>query len=104
MYKILCLTTGSEICWPKCYPTPTKKLVPSEIIENIAHFHDTVRSGGIICFLTEDSANWFINRRLSYNPARTDNQKLTFMNNLFEASGMDKGMYSKKHMFELIDC
>ena len=102
MFKILCLTTGSEIKWPKNYSSITKKLVPDEVLENIAHWKDTVIQGGIIYFNTEEQASWFVRRRLSYNPARTDYQKLTFMNSVFEASGMDPNMYTKKHQFDII--
>jgi hypothetical protein len=102
MYKILCLTTGSEIRWPRNYPSPTQKLVPPEVVEDIAHFRDTQTQQGIIYFKTEEQASWFVRRRLSYNPARTDRHKLTFMNSVFEASGMDSQMFTKKHMFEII--
>ncbi len=102
MYKILCLTTGSEIRWPKSYSSPSQKLVPAEVMEDIAHLGDTIYQGGIIYFNTEEQASWFVRRRLSYNPSRTDYQKLTFMNSVFEASGMDPGMYTKKHMFDIV--
>ena len=104
MYKILCLTTGSEVRWPRSYPSPQQKLVPPEVIEDIAHFRDTQGQQGIIYFNTEEQASWFVRRRLSYNPKRTDYQKLTFMNSVFEASGMNPGMYTKKHMFQIIAC
>lgn len=104
MFKILCLTTGSEIRWPKRFYQPTQKLVPPEVVEDIAHFRDTANQGGIIYFNTEEQASWFVRRRLSYNPKRTDYQKLDFMNSVFEASGMDPGMFTKKHMFDIIQC
>ena len=104
MFKILCLTTGSEVRWPRSYPAPPQKLVPPEVLEDIVHFRDTQGQQGIIYFNTEEQASWFVRRRLSYNPKRTDYQKLTFMNSVFEASGMDPGMYTKKHMFQIITC
>jgi hypothetical protein len=104
MFKILCLTTGSEVRWPKSYIYPTQKMVPREVQEDIAHFYDTAVQSGIIYFNTEEQAGWFVRRRLSYNPKRTDSDKLDFMNSVFEASGMDPGMYTKKHMFEIIQC
>lgn len=110
MFKILCLTTGSEICWPRYYDncSLTTKLVPTEIQTDIAEAspHDMRfgTPGRVMLFNTEDAASWFVRRRLSYNPARTDYQKLTFMNAVFEASGMDPDMYTKKHMFEIVSC
>lgn len=102
MYKILCLTTGSEICWPTRYHNPSQKLVAADVQLDIVHFEDTMNKGGIIYFNTEEQASWFVRRRLSYNPKRTDYEKLTFMNAVFEASGMDPGMFTKKHMFDII--
>lgn len=104
MFKILCLTTGSDIRWPKSYPSPSQKLVPTEVQEDIAHFRDTQVTQGIIYFKTEEQASWFVRRRLSYNPSRTDYQKLTFMNEVFKASDMADVHFSKKHMFEIIPC
>ena len=106
MYKILCLTTGTEICWPLYYTNSslTTKLVPTEVQEQLASTF--IGSGGqpgrVMLFNTEDAASWFVRRRLSYNPKRQDYQKLDFMNRVFEASGLDPSMYTKKHMFEII--
>jgi len=103
MYKILCLTTGSEIRWPKHYLYPSQKLVPREVQEDIAHFSDTAIQQGIIYFSTYEQADWFVRRRLSYNPARTDYQKLSFMNAVFKASDMEEvSNYTKKYMFDII--
>jgi hypothetical protein len=110
MFKILCLTTGSDICWPRYTDTTTltTKLVPTDIQEQIENSvvidwkHGT--PGRVMLFNTEIAAGWFIRRRLSYNPKRTDYQKLTFVNSVFESSGMDPGMYTKKHMFQIIAC
>jgi hypothetical protein len=104
VFKILCLTTGSDIRWPKNYRFPSQKLVPKEVQDDIAHFADTGLQGGIVYFNTEEQADWFVRRRLSYNPKRTDWQKLDFMNAVFEASDMADVHFSKKHMFEIIPC
>lgn len=104
MYKILCLTTGSDIRWPKTVRHPTEKMIPSEVQADIVHFWDTANEGGIVYFNTLEHASWFVRRRLSYNPKRTDTTKLQFMNLLFEASDMADVHFSKKHMFEIIKC
>jgi len=105
MYKILCLTTGSDIRWPRQYGIPTKKLVPTEVMEDIAHFYDTQQGQGIIYFATKEHADWFVRRRLSYNPARQDADKLSFMNAVFKASDMeDVTKITKKYMFDIVSC
>ena len=104
MFKILCLTTGSEIRWPKHYQYPTKTMVPEEVFQDIAHFNDTALQQGVIYFQTEEHASWFVRRRLSYNPKRTNPDKLDFMNAVFEASDMEDVHFSKRHMFEIIKC
>lgn len=104
MFKILCLTTGSEVRWPSNVRHPTDKMVPREVQADIAHFWDTAMYGGIVYFNTREHADWFVRRRLSYNPKRTDDSKLQFMNCVFEASGMDPGMFTKKHMFDIVEC
>lgn len=104
MYKILCLTTGSDIRWPRAYKYPTKKMVPSEVVADIAHFYDTASQQGIIYFQTYEQADWFVRRRLSWNPKRTDQEKLSFMNAIFEASEMEDVHFSKKHQFDIVEC
>jgi len=104
MYKILCLTTGSDIRWPRAYRYPTKKMVPFEVVADIAHFQDTAFQQGIIYFNTEEHASWFIRRRLSWNPKRTDQEKLSFMNAVFRASDMEDVHFSKKHQFLVQEC
>ena len=104
MYKIICLTTGSEIRWPRQYMYPTQKMVPPDVVGDIAHFRDTCSHQGIIYFNTREHADWFVRRRLSWNAKRTDYDKLAFMNAVFLASEMSDVHFSKKHMFEIIEC
>ena len=104
MFKILCLTTGSEIHWPKQYWGTTDKIVPREVQDDIVHSGDTQRLGGIIYFNTREHADWFVRRRLSYNPRRTDRGKLDFMNAVFRASDMDDCYLTRKHMFDIVEC
>ena len=104
MFKILCLTTGSDIRWPKAYVHTSKKMVPPEVLADIAHFWDTATQQGIIYFNTKEQADWFVRRRLSWNPRRSDPDKLAFMNAVFKASDMEDVHFSKKHQFEILPC
>ncbi|MEI7942979.1 MAG: hypothetical protein WCH76_07455 [Candidatus Riflemargulisbacteria bacterium] len=104
MYKILCLTTGSNIRWPRDYQYPTQKMIPNDIVCDIAHFRDTAFQQGIIYFNTKEHADWFVRRRLSWNPRRTDQDKLSFMNAVFKASEMADVHFSKKHQFLVQEC
>lgn len=98
MFKILCLTTGSEIRWPKIYYRVGTKLLPGEIQDEMI-----LEPGKVILFNTEEAASWFVRRRLSYNPKRTDSDKLSFMNDVFRASDMSEIHMSAKHMFDIIE-
>jgi len=104
MYKIICLTTGSDVRWPRHYPYPTTKMIPNEVRDDIAHFNDTCNQQGIIYFNTFEHADWFVRRRLSWNPKRKDEDKLRFMNAVFKASDMEDVHFSKKHQFDIVKC
>ena len=104
MYKIICLTTGSEIRWPRHYVFPTKKMVPNEVLCEVAHFADTSCQQGVVYFNTMEAADWFVRRRLSWNPKRSDPDKLAFMNAVFKASDMEDVHFSKKHQFDIVKC
>lgn len=103
MYKILCLSTGSEICWPKEWVKMflLVKLVPKNIQSEMED--SVLGSNTTMLFHTQEAADWFIRRRLSYNEKRTDYQKLQFMNSVFEASDIGPELYTKKHMFEIME-
>lgn len=78
------------------------KLVPKEIQADIV---DNTSDSEVMYFTTEDSASWFVRRRLSYNPVRTDQTKLNFMNDIFLASDMeDVTKITKKYMFNIVAC
>ena len=57
MYKILCLTTGTEICWPKNYAYPSAITVPLEVQGDILDFNSLRFKGGTIYFNSEEHAS-----------------------------------------------
>ena len=103
MFKILCLTTGSDICWPQRMYYVSTKVIPTVVSDDIIDLEITASLGSIIYFKTREQAEWLVKRRLSYNTKRTDKHKLDFMNSLFKASGMEDIHFSKSHMFDIIE-
>ena len=102
MYKIRCLTTGEFIVIDAHAYMAMYSVIPQKILNDISNTEDiiamasqvfssakpTVSPKVYIQFNTEESAQWFINRRLTYNPSRKDAHKLRFMKLLFEANGL----------------
>jgi hypothetical protein len=50
-------------------------------------------------FTTKEAADWFIRRRLSFNPNRKESSKLMAMNELFEFNGINP--LSRKTEYEI---
>lgn len=52
-------------------------------------------------FTTQKAADWFIRRRLSFNPSRKASGKLMAMNELFEFNGINP--LSRKMEYQLVE-
>ena len=95
MFAIRCLTSGEFIrvnsvtygliLWH------TGK-IPADVLNDISvdgtfesHLSNNKK---ILRFEKEESAQWFINRRLTYNPKRKDYSKLTLMESIFTCNDL----------------
>jgi hypothetical protein len=102
-YAILCLANGEYIrtksptIFRFCETWVREESNYNTI--NINWFHNVNETR--IEFTTQEAADWFIRRRLSFNPSRTSSGKLMAMNELFEFNGINP--LSRKIEYQLVE-
>ena len=96
MFRVRCLTSGSFIridsraatfisfSTVKQLPKDIKEQMDIEAINKVMYTDTWV----YLEFNTIDAATWFINRRLTYNEKRKDQDKLSFMRSIFEYNNL----------------
>ena len=113
MFGIRCLTTGEFIqmdytIWSQLIYHAGK--IPAEVLNNIElpqMGSDSVmnmyqnHAKELLKFNTEEAAQWFINRRLTYNPRRKDFSKLSLMESIFDFNGLPE--VTVKVEFEVVE-
>jgi len=106
MFRIRCLTTGEFIIVKNSICSilfSSAKMLPKEIKAdmNMPAIFNTMVGSTLLEFTTETSAQWFINRRLTYNPKRQDHSKLLFMKNIFDDNNLPE--VTVKVEFEVVE-
>lgn len=105
MFKILCITSGKYIHlerFPHGYSSTVWLFNWTGITEDVVVDHIFVnKESGQLFFDTREAADWFIRRRLTYNPKRNNPSKLNFMRSIFRASGLvDWEMTKQEYIIE----
>lgn len=105
-YGILCLTTGQLIrlnntdLFDICDKWVTLNANYNQIFNNWYN-HNILQSTPLL-FGSREAADWIVRRRLSYNPARTRENKLRIMNQVFELNNLNP--LAHKIEYEIVEC